>query len=134
MSSISRVWPVNDPRRLLLLDAMGALVTFVMTEFLLASGLVPTGLPAATLHVLAYVAAGLFCVALAAHRFAPDPRRALGVMAIANLVYCSVTVMACVLHSTSLTLWGLIYFPAELVLVALLVFREWELSAQPRSV
>jgi len=119
---------VGNPRRLLLIDSLGALITFLVTAFLLVPERIPTGLPVTILYAMAFVA-GVFClIGLIALAIASAPRIHLRSMAVLNAAYCLITAAVCVSHSSTLTIWGFIYFSLECIVVSWLVLKEWRAS------
>lgn len=115
-------------RHLLLLDAIGALVTCMITGGLFASGYVQTGLSVEMLRLLAALAGLLFLTSLTSFLFAAKPSNMLRYVALANVAYCVTTLALCALQIKTLTRWGIIYFPLEAVLVILLAAWEWRVA------
>jgi hypothetical protein len=120
---------LSNPRRLLFIDAVGAMVTASITALVLAAERVPTGLPPNLLYVLAGVAALFAAISMSGVLFSPRPQHFLRLIAIANLSYCGATVIICAIHFGSLTIWGGIYFPIEVVIVVALATWEWKVAA-----
>jgi hypothetical protein len=114
-----------NPRGMLLLDAAGALVTAGLTGFVLAPGWIPTGLPAVVLYVLAGVAAVYFCISTTSYLRHLNARKTLRYLAFLNLAYAAATLILCALYSNQITVWALIYFPLEALVVAVLARWEW---------
>lgn len=121
------------PRHLLLVDAIGALMTFCVTAFLLAPGWIPTGLPANALITLAFAAAVLFAFSWLGHLFANSPGAHLRGIAVLNAMYCMATIGLCIAHFSKLTIWGCLYFPAEVMLVLVLAWWEWSVSLKSKA-
>lgn len=122
---------LESPKRLLFVDVFGALVTFIVTAFLFATERIPTGLPVNILCLMACAVGGFFLTGLIGLLFVTDPRNLLRWMATLNLTYCLATSVLCVVFSSALTKWGLAYFPAEIVVVAILAFWELRVSGRP---
>jgi hypothetical protein len=114
-----------DPaRRVFLADAVGALISFGLLFFLLRPNPAWFGMPDDVVLALALVA-----VALAAYSSACVLQRAplrpfLTALIVANILYCTATVVAVVLHREQLTPLGLAYFVAELLVIAALLAAE----------
>ena len=123
-----------DPRRILLLDMFGALITAFVTWALLSSELLPTGLPVACLRAMAAVALGFACFDAAGLFLALEARNPLKVIAVLNLLYCGFSVVICCVYSEDLTRLGRFYFSVEVVLVAGLACWEWMLASRPSSI
>jgi hypothetical protein len=115
-------------RHLLFLDAIGALVTCLITGWLFASDWVPTGLPSEILWVLAAIAGVLFLTSLTSFLFAAKPSNILRYTAIANAAYGVATLAICAMKMKMLTRWGITYFPLEAALLMLLASWEWRVS------
>lgn len=118
----------TSSRRLLFLDAIGALVTCLITGGLFASNWVPTGLPSELLGVLAAIAGVLFLTSLTSFLFAAKPSNILRYIALANAAYCVATLAICALKIKTLTRWGITYFSLEAALLLLLASWEWRVS------
>lgn len=118
------------PRRLLLIDLVGACLSALALAFVLPV-LDLSGLPRRVLFGLATIAAGL-----AAHSFARQRRttsshgRPLRACALLNVLYCCVSVAVLVLYRDALTIVDLVYFPAEIVIVAALASIEWRAASR----
>jgi hypothetical protein len=111
---------VIAPRTLLQLDVAGAGLTSVVHGALFATGLVPTGIPPAVLALMALAAAGFALIGFRGQarpeHVVPTLRR----VALLNTLFCLASAAVWVAWFDQLTVWGLIYFPAEiLVLLAL---------------
>ena len=116
-------------RRMLLIDACGALVSFVALFVVLRLSPV-FGTPDAVLVPLALVAAAL-CVFSATAAALPEAaasaatrRRCLAVVIPANMLYAGATVTLIIGHASLLTGFDIAYFAAELVVLAALVLTE----------
>jgi peptidoglycan/LPS O-acetylase OafA/YrhL len=116
------------PKRLLQVDAAGALATAVTTGCLLAPQIIPTGLPAPILYSMAAAAGCFFLIGSATSILCSEYRTPLRWLAILNTAYCVTTIMLCISFSKSLTHWGWIYFPIETMIVGILVYFEWTVS------
>lgn len=115
---------ITKPTSLLWLDAFGALTTAFATGLLLATEILATGLPTSYLWFMSMTAAGFAVFDLLSYRFAADARRPLAIVAVLNLLYCTVAVTACSIYWSSLTTMGLIYFGLESALVVPLAILE----------
>ena len=124
---------VQKPRRLLLLDFMGAIATslatmFLLASFLLASERLPTGLPTWLLYLMALVAAGLACFDIAAITLSLDVAIALGIIAVLNLSYCIAVLIVLWVYRRDVTELGFVYFCIEIAIVLPLAAWEWTIS------
>lgn len=116
---------LKNPRILLLIDAIGAFLTFLFTACLLAPSWIPTGLPTTTVAALAVAALGLFLTSLSGFCALTGLRQRLRLVAVLNSLYCIVTVGLCVYYCMTLTIWGAIYFAIEVPVVLVLASIEW---------
>lgn len=116
----------GNPRRLLLIDFLGALVTAGSLAFVLAPLEVYFGMPRNILYPLA-IAAGCFALYSGSCYFFTDGKRPiyLGLIATANLAYCCVTTWLLLSLHEQLTPLGLIYFILEILVILLLVRVEF---------
>lgn len=107
-----------------MVDIAGALVTSVSIGALLATNVLPTGMPVSVLSALSVAAAGLAAVGSIRLATASDPARTLRVLAGLNTAYCAVSGAVWWLHFDHLTIWGRLYFPAEIVVILALAVVE----------
>lgn len=115
----------SNPRRVFLIDSGGALLTAFMLGFVLLRLESYIGMPAHVLIPLAIVA-GLFSVySISCYFFIEKHWRAfLKSIAIANLLYCCLTSVLIILYYDSLTVLGIAYFIAEIIVVVTLAIFE----------
>ena len=120
---------MENPRRILMIDALGAFVTFLVTALLLATEWIPTGLPVTFLTLMAYIASGFCFIGVVALTLLRDLRVPLRLLSVLNFTYCMTTVAFCVMHSSTLTFWGFNYFLVEVIVVSILALWEWKVSS-----
>ena len=115
------------PKQLFLVDGVGALVTAGMLGLVLTKFESNFGVPTAILYPLSAVAL-LFCIYSIANYFMIGMkwRVFLKLIAIANSVYCLITLSVILLIYDSLTWLGLAYFLSEIIIVMTLVSIEWK--------
>lgn len=113
---------LNHPRRLFLLDGIGALISAVLLTQL--PGL---GLPAATIRTLAGLASVCAAYSLTCAQFVTlgNYRPYLAAVALANTGYCVVTLGTLVRHRASVTPLGVTYLLLEILVISLLVCLEF---------
>ena len=114
------------PRRLFLIDAIGAAVSALLMAFVLVKHAPIFGIPKPALYLLASLpcAFGCFdvlCFFLCKNRF----KICLLTIAILNFSYCVVSVAVASCHCDSLTVWGGAYVFAEVLIVGALARFEW---------
>lgn len=116
---------LSDPRRLILADGCGACLTGLSTWFLLASELLPTGIPGAHLRYMA-VAAFLFAlIDFLVLFFSWKASFFLRLIAVLNVGYCFCALLSLMIFRASVTNLGFLYFAIEIALVLMLASREW---------
>lgn len=121
---------IASPQKLFLTDALGAMLTVALTVGVLARWTQLFGMPAEALYKLA-IAGSLFamyslgCCLFIRRGFSPFLR----IIALANLSYCAVTVVLCVVYRTQITAWGLAYFIGECLVLAALAGVEMRVAA-----
>jgi len=57
-----------------------------------------------------------------------SPRMYLRGVAVLNAMYCIATIGICVACYSRLTIWGVLYFSAEVIIVLSLAWWEWSVS------
>ncbi len=117
---------LQNPRIVLFIDFIGALITSLATLLLLATEIVSTGLPTTVLVLMAAVAFGFACFDLFGILFATDVTGPLATIAVLNGIYVLGTLFLCAIHYAILTPLGATYFLIEAVVVILLVRWEWK--------
>lgn len=122
---MSRDQILRNPATVLLIDAVGALVTFLFTSCLLAPGWIPTGLPTQALVFLAVAAGGLLMTSLVGYLTLVNYRPRLRLVAVLNTSYCLASIGLCLANWSRLTLLGAIYFTLEVLIVLMLAAVEW---------
>jgi hypothetical protein len=117
------------PKKLFLIDGMGAVLTALLLSQLLARLIPVFGMPRAILYPLAGIAAcfaaySFTCHLLIKQNWAPFLRG----IAVANTLYC-LTTLGCVIYLwDSLTWLGIAYFIGEILIVMTLVRAEIKMS------
>jgi hypothetical protein len=114
-----------NSRKMLFVDGIGALVSATLLGFVLVRFNDNIGMPVKVLHQLAAVA-GIFAVySFTTYMFVKENCKPyLKVIAIANLLYCCLTVGLMVYFKAELTTLGLIYFIGEVLVILALVIVE----------
>ena len=114
-------------RKFFLLDAFGALLSALLLGGLLASFPTTFGMPPKTLYLLAGIAC-LFSIYSLLNYFSRREgwQPFLRAIAIANLLYCALTLSLVIYFYPQLTVWGIAYFVGEMILVIFLAIQEWK--------
>lgn len=119
------------PRQVFFIDGLGALLTAVMLGIVLAQWEAFFGMPRAKLYILAGVAVIFAVYSLTCYwRLPTNWRPYLRAIAATNLLYCCVTAGLVVYLYKVLTVWGVLYFVGEILIVVSLAIFEWKVGKQ----
>ncbi len=115
----------SNPKRIFLIDSFGAFFTAFLLSTILTRLEEEFGMPRKVLIPLSIVACvyaiySLGCYFLVNGKWRPF----LKIIAVANLIYCCVTTGLVILFCQSLTIWGVVYFTSEIIIITGLVFIE----------
>jgi len=122
----------QEPRRLLLVDALGALLSAALLYFLLMPHADLIGLPQKHINGLAIGALCLMAYDLIARIvYTAERRWTIAGIALLNTLYCVTTLGLLALHYPTITLLGWGYFLGESAIIVVLVYLEWRVSAKP---
>lgn len=119
-----------DPRKLFLIDSVGAAVTALLTGVMLAQFESFFGVPAQTLYLLSiapvlYAVYSLICYL----RFPSSWRMLMRIIASANLLYVITVNVWMLFFQPGITGWGMIYFVGEFFIVAGIATIEFKTAA-----
>lgn len=115
----------TNPKRIFLLDSVGACLTAIFLVTILARFETAFGMPRTILYSLSSVA-GLYaifsfcCYFFILGNWAPYLRA----VTMANMLYCCLTMVLIVYFYQSLTLLGLFYFLLEIMVISSLILIE----------
>ena len=117
--------PKLQPTTIFLIDGMGALVSAVLLGLVLTRLETFFGLPKNVLYVLAGIALLLAVYSLSnAFMQQINPSRRLKLIAVANLLYCLLTVVLLFIFYPQLTIFDVYYFMGELLIILSLASLE----------
>ena len=117
-------WILN-PKRIFLLDGLGACLTAFLLGVVLTAFNEYIGMPQKTLNILALIALAFSAYSISCFFFIGNNWRLfLKIIATANLLYCCLTTTLVIYFYPQLTVFGVIYFLLEIVVVCGLVFFE----------
>ena len=117
--------PKLQPKTIFLIDGMGALVSAVLLGLVLTRLETFFGLPKNVLYVLAGIALLLAVYSLSNAFMQPiNPSRRLKLIAVANLLYCLLTVVLLFIFYPQLTIFDVFYFMGELLIILSLASLE----------
>lgn len=113
------------PKKLFLLDSIGALLSALLLGIVLVRFESTFGMPRQALYPLAFIAC-IFSIYsfICFLSITENGRPYIRVIAIANLIYCCITMVLVCYFYQQLNILGLIYFLLELVVILLLVIIE----------
>jgi O-antigen/teichoic acid export membrane protein len=115
------------PRRLFLIDAIGALISGSLLAFVLTSYEHLFGVSTDTLNVLAMIAFSFSVYSFSCFLINPKKWRLfMRLIASANLLYCCLTAIWVLGFHPEITLLGIAYFVGEIILVTGLALFEWK--------
>lgn len=119
----------SNPRTVFLIDGIGAVLS---TMLLLVVGYFEDafGMQKEVLHRLVPITILFSIYSLACYSLKPQNwKRYLDLIAIANFLYCFITVGLIVHYFNQLTPLGVIYFLIEIVVILILCRIEWRMAA-----
>lgn len=121
----------SNPKRLFLLDSLGALLSAFLLGVVLPSFQPTFGMPHNVLYGLAALACLFAIYSFWNYRwFKENWRPYLRGIAIVNLLYCGLTAALVIFFRQELTRWGLLYFLLEMVVIIALVVLEFRTAAK----
>lgn len=122
----------SNPRKLFLFDFSGAFLTAFLTGVILVMFRDFFGMPKRVLIILSLTALLFAVYSLGCYFFSGRHWRiCLQIIAFANLLYCCATAGLVIFFYSSLSIFGVLYFVGEILLVGILVSIEWRV-ASPR--
>lgn len=118
-----------NPRTIFLIDGLGALVSAFSLGVVLVQLEQYIGMPVRTLYLLAAIPVVFIIYSLSCSFWIMENWRPfLKAIAVANLLYCFVSVACIFLHLPLLTSLGLTYFLLEIVVLIVLVSIEFKIA------
>ncbi|KRB58183.1 hypothetical protein [Flavobacterium sp. Root186] len=116
---------IAKPKNIFLIDAVGALLTFTLLFLVLRTfnsyfDLSKTILEYLSLLALLFSIYSLTCFFLAKNNW----KLYLKIICTANILYCILTFGILLYHYNSISVFGIVYFLGEIVVIACLVFLE----------
>ena len=122
-------------QKIFLLDALGAATTAIIILFILKPNQIFIGLPEQILGTLGTIAL-LFSVYSFGCFFVKTSKTnaaqlLLKIIAIANMIYCGLTISLICIYRFDISMLGTAYFIGEVVVILSLVLVEWMLINSP---
>ncbi len=120
-----------NPKILFAIDSAGALVTALLLGIVLVQFESLFGMPSIVLYGLAFLAAGysvysLLCSVLLGEYTSPF----LYGIAVANYLYCFLTLSLVVLYFSELSLYGIVYFVGEAGIILTMATVEFKMASR----
>lgn len=118
-----------------IIDGIGAMLTAALLMFLLGNLNEYFGVPATTLTYLAVIAAA-FCIYSFTCFFVgrKNPPPFIRTIAIANLLYCLLTLVILITRFSEITTLGIAYFVGEMGIICVLVYTELAVASSISNV
>jgi hypothetical protein len=130
MSNKTKRWLSLNPRKVLLLDGIGALFSAFLLGIVLVRYQHLIGMSEKVLYILAF-----FPIVFAVYDFIcllfcknDKLNFYVKIIALANLSYCVISAILLIIHFPALTLLGIIYFVIEIIIVAFIAYLEWNIA------
>lgn len=124
---ISFFQSIFTPRRVFLVDGLGALCTAFCIWLLMSWLTEQVGLPVEVMRILFRVALIFAAYSLACHFIQPAARRPwLALIMTANLLYAFATVLLLWTHRSGMQPLGWVYFMGEILVIVILLRWEWQ--------
>jgi len=119
-----------NPRKLLLIDGLGAIVSAIFLGIVLVMLQEIVGMPTQILYTLSGLASLFAIYSLSCYFFVKDNWNPyLRFIAIVNMLYCILSLVLVYIYFSELTVLGLTYFILEKVIVLTLVWIELRASS-----
>lgn len=117
------------PKKLFLIDAIGAIVSAIFLGVILVRLQEYIGMPKRVLFLLAFLPVLFFVYSISCYIFIQSNWKPyLRIIAVINLLYCILSIVMILLHTSSLTVLGYVYFVVEIIIVVALAAIEYRVS------
>jgi hypothetical protein len=128
MNSLINTFKQN-PQNIFLVDGLGAVLTASLLAFVLAPFENFFGMPSNIVYILAAVACVLIMYSFSCYFSKPKiPKPDIQLAAFANFLYCITTILLSIKYYNQLSIWGLLYFGGELIVLTVLIYIEIQAS------
>ena len=118
-----------NPKRLFLIDFLGAMLTILLLNALLRNFNEYFGMPKEALDFLSIYAVCLFLYSLLCFLFLKKTWTGfIRGISLANLAYCFLTIGFLIVYYSQITILGLIYFITEILIICGLVYVEFNVG------
>jgi hypothetical protein len=114
------------PKKLFLIDAIGALVSAIFLGVVLVNLQAYIGMPHDVLYLLAFLPVLFFIYSISCYSFIKNNWKPyLRIIAVVNILYCILSISMIIIHASSLTILGYVYFIVEVIIVGVLAVVEY---------
>lgn len=118
-----------SPKKMLILDSIGALVSIFFLGFVLVKFQDLIGMPIQSLYILASIPfTFIFYDLYAINQDVHKQKSLLKGIAFLNFVYCLVSIVFLYFDYSQLTIFGWVYFIIEIVILLFVIYAELKLS------
>lgn len=115
------------PRTLFLIDALGALLSALLLGGVLVHWAAWLGLPKQLLYALSFIPILFAVYSFTCYRYLGSAawQPFMRAIAVANILYCCLTLSILFFHTGKVTFWGWAYFLWEITVILVLARAEW---------
>ena len=122
---------INKPKAIFLVDSIGAFLSafclLIISRFYgNYFGINPSTLQLLTILPIVFCIYSACCYLLVKRSYKPF----ILIIAIANFLYCLITMVLIFTHYSELTILGLSYFILELMIIGIIVYLEFDISSK----
>ncbi|MDB2657016.1 hypothetical protein N9Y60_03055 [Crocinitomicaceae bacterium] len=130
---MSALFSKINKQNIFLIDGVGAMVTAALLFFLLGSFPSFFGVPNYLLVVLSGIAFTFAVYSLTCHLLLRSERlkrnrEALRIIALMNIGYCILTIVSMIELRSTISVWGMLYFIGEIMLILVIAFTDIRLA------
>lgn len=123
---IIKKYSVN-PKSLFLVDSLGGLISAIMLGFILVRFESLFGVPPSVLYVLSGIACLFFIYSFLCYlKELENWRVYMKIIAVMNMLYCCFTILLISFHYQKVTIFGLLYFVVEVIIISILAVVEFK--------
>jgi hypothetical protein len=125
----------NNPKKIFLLDALGAFLTASLLSFILAPKEDVFGMPSKTVYILSIIALCFFIYSFSCYKFIKTNWKPfLKLIIKLNSTYIIISVGLLFKHFNQLTFLGFTYFILEIIVIFIIVYLEIETYKEQKRI
>lgn len=119
----------QNPKQLLIVDSAGALITFVMLLLIGKFFSIQFGLSKTIINILSLAALLIFLYSSTCYLTLRTVRwPVISSVALINSLYCFLTLSLMIYLHSEITLWGILYFSVEIIIIIFLIIIEYKVA------